>query len=147
VDPEDIEVFLIAVDRITLKVVADDDSVGGIVVFDASEQPAADNEIDLVDLTELSEIVSSAEVPPGEYAQIRMEISDPRLRLVGDAAGEYRTNVKLTANGRLFAQVQLVLPEGETVDVHLLLDRIHLVKRGDGDFVLTPQLRVALPKA
>jgi hypothetical protein len=146
---EDIESFLLTVDRISLNVSAEDDtaeaeedSTGIIIVFDASEQPAVDNEIDLVDLENLSDILSSAEVPAGDYGQIRMEISDPRLRLVGDAVGEYRTNVSLTANGRLFANVDLVISPGETTYLRLVLDRIHLVETGGGDFVLTPQLRV-----
>jgi len=144
VDLDQIAAFLITVDRITLNPCADDDSVGKVTVFDASEQPAIDNEINLVDLARLREIVSSAEVPPGDYAQIRMEISAPRLSLAGDPPGGYRTNIKLTANGRLFAKVDLTIPPGETVDLHLALDQIHLVRKGNGDFVLTPQLRVHL---
>lgn len=148
---DEIESFLLTVDRIILNTStegdsteADEDSTGKVVVFDASEQPAVDNEIDLVDLTNLSDILSSAEVPPDGYTQIRMEIADPRLRLVGDAEGEYRTNISLTANGRLFSKVDLAVVAGETVYLRLVLDRIHLVEKGNGDFVLTPQLRVEI---
>ena len=148
---EEIESFLLKVDRIVLNRSAEDDSAeveegsaGKVVVFDASEEPAVDNEIDLVDLTNLSDILSSAEVPPDNYTQIRMEISDPRLNLVGDPLEEYRTNVSLTANGRLFSSVDLTISSGETVYLHLLVDRIHLVEKGNGDFVLTPQLEVEI---
>lgn len=37
---EDIESFLITIDRITLHVTSEDDSLEGVVVFDASLQPA-----------------------------------------------------------------------------------------------------------
>jgi hypothetical protein len=148
---DEIESFLLTVDRIILNTSAEDDSAeaeedstGKIVVFDASEQPTTDNEIDLVDLTNLSDILSSAEVPPDHYTQIRLEIADPRLRLVGDPEDEYRTNISLTANGRLFSNVGLTVVAGETAYVRLVVDRIHLVEKGNGDFVLTPQLRVEI---
>ena len=148
---DEIESFLLMVDRIILNTSADDDSAEAeedstekVVVFDASEQPAVDNEIDLVDLTNLSDILSSAEVPPDDYVQIRMEIDDPRLNMVGDPVGEYRTNVSLTANGRRFSNVDLAISPHDTVYLRLLLDQIHLVEKGNGDFVLTPQLRVEI---
>lgn len=145
VDFEDIQSFLLTLERITMHVSAEDDSVEGVVVFDASEQSVVDNEIDLVDFSALSEIVFSAPVPAGDYEQIRMEISNPRLQLVGDAAEEYRTNVQLTANGRLFAEVDLTIQAGETLALDLILNDLHLVEKGNGDFVLTPQLRVEIP--
>lgn len=144
VDMEAIESLLVMVDRVSLNVSAEDDSLGQVTVFDASEQPAVDNEIDLIDLAKLSTIVSGVEVPPGDYGQVRMEIADPRLALVGDPAGEYRTNVSLTANGRLFAEVELTIMPADTLDLHLVLEQLHLVEKGNGDFVLTPQLRVEI---
>ncbi len=148
---DEIESFILTVDRIILNTSAEDDSAEAeedstekVVVFDASEHPAVDNEIDLVDLANLSDILSSSEVPPDDYCQIRMEIDDPRLRLIGDPAGEYRTNVSLTANGRLFSNVDLAISPGETVYLRLVLDRIHLVETGDSNFVLTPQLGVEI---
>ena len=148
---DEIESFLLVVDRIILKSSADDDSAEAeedstekVVVFDAVEQLAVDNEIDLVDLANLSDVLSSSEVPPDDYTRIRMEISNPRLRLIGDPAGEYRTNVSLTANGRLFANVDLAISSGETVYLRLVLDGIHLVETGGSDFVLTPQLGVEI---
>jgi hypothetical protein len=144
VDPDSIESFLITIDRVILNPSADDDSLEGVMVFDATEQPAVDNEIDLKDLSELSQIVSGAEVPAGEYKQVRMEISDPRLRLVGDPAEQYRTNIKRTANGRLFAGVDLTILPDEVLDLELILNSLHLVEQGNGDFVLTPQLSVEI---
>lgn len=173
VPAEDIESFLLDVDRIVLNAKADDDtsdtgdpedpeepedpaeifaaadsdsadgdSSGMVVIFDAEEQPEVDNEIDLIDLGNLSDIISSSGVPAGHYSQIRLEIANPRLRLVGEEPGEYLTNIELTANGRLFALVDLEIAERETVNLMLLLNRIHLVQKGNGDFVLTPQLGV-----
>lgn len=142
VDPDSIETFLITIDRVILNPSADDDSLEGVVVFDATEQPAVDNEIDLKDLSQLSELVSGAQVPAGDYKQVRMEISDPQMRLVGDPAGEYRINIKRTANGRLFAGVDLTILPDEVLDLTLILNSLHLVEQGNGDFVLTPQLRV-----
>jgi hypothetical protein len=156
-----IETFLIDVDRILLYAEDDsaeveetfadagEDSAAKVVIFDAAEQPAVDNEIDLVDLTNLSDIISSAVVPPGEYVKVALEISNPRLALVGDsrvamAELEYITDVQLTANGRLFSSMDLLLAGGDTVNLELLLHEIHLVEKGGGGFVLTPQLRVEI---
>lgn len=144
---DDIESFLITVDRILLQAEDDSaeaDSSNKVVIFDAEEQPGVDNEIDLVDLDNLSDIISSSEVPPGDYAKVILEISDPRLLLVGDALAEYRTNIQLTANGRMFSSMDLLLTGGDTVNLELLVNEIHLVRKGNGDFVLTPQLRVEL---
>jgi len=161
VPAEDIESFLLDVDRIVLNakaaedtsdpgevfMAADDDSAGGdssgmVVIFDAEDQPEVDNEIDLIDLGNLSDIISSSGVPAGHYSQIRLEIANPRLSLVGEEPGVYLTNIELAANGRLFASVDLDVGEGETVNLMLILNRIHLVQKGNGDFVLTPQLGV-----
>jgi hypothetical protein len=144
VEFESIESFLVTIDRITIQVSAEDDSLAGVVVFDASEQPAVDNQVDLVDLSKLNEIVSSVPVPAGDYKQVRMEISDPHLRLVDDPPGEDRTDVHLTANGRLFAGVDLTIAPEETLDLNLVLNDLHLVEQGNGGFVLTPQLRVEI---
>jgi len=158
---DDIESFLIDIDRILLHaeddsaeaeedfVDAEDDSSNKVVIFDAEEQPAVDNEIDLVDLNNLSDIISSAMVPPGDYVKVALEISNPRLKLVGDlpiamAEFEYITDIQLTANGRLFSSMDLLLTGGDTVDLELILHEIHLVEKGGGGFVLTPQLRVEI---
>jgi hypothetical protein len=158
---EDVESFLIDIDRILLQaeddsaeaeeglLVAGEDSTNMVVIFDAEEQPAVDNEIDLVDLTNLSGIISSAVVPPGDYVKVVLEISNPRLKLVGDGEEtmidlEYRTDVQLTANGRLFSSLDLLLAGGDTVNLELLVHDIHLVEKGGGGFVLTPQLRVEI---
>ena len=158
---DDIETFLIDIDRILLHaeddsaeaeeafVDADEDSSNKVVIFDAEEQPDVDNEIDLVDLSNLSGIISSAMVPPGDYVKVVLEVSNPRLMLVGDARAtmidlEYLTNIQLTANGRMFSSVDLLLTGGDTVNLELLLHEIHLVEKGNGDYVLTPQLRVEI---
>ena len=147
VDLESIESFLLTVDRITIHVSSEDDSLEGVVVFDATEQPTVDNEINLVDLSTLSGLVASVPVPAGSYQQVRMEISDPHLRLVDDPPEEDRTDVHLTANGRLFAAVELNIVPGETLDLNLVLNDLHLVEQGHGGFVLTPQLRVEITAA
>jgi hypothetical protein len=146
---EDIESFLLAVDRIILNAEddsseAEEDSSTKVVIFDAEVQPAVDNEIDLVDPGNLSDIFFAAEVPPGDYTQIRLEISDPRLDLFAETVEEYITDVHLTANGRLFASVDLTISEGDSVYLEILIDRIHLVEKGGGGYVLTPQLGVEL---
>lgn len=142
VDFGDIASLLVTIERITLNASSEDDSLGGVVVFDAAVEPTVDNEVDLVDLSELSDLVASAPVPVGVYQQVRLEIDEPRLRLVGDPEGEYRTNIQRTANGRLFAAVEIALETEETLDLTLVLNDLHLVEKGNGDFVLTPQLRV-----
>jgi hypothetical protein len=156
VPAEELESFLLDVSRIVLNAKAEDDtseadddsthddSSNMVVIFDAEEQPEVDNEIDLIDLTNLSGMISSAEVPVGHYSQIRLEIANPRLRFVDEEPEEYLTNVQLTANGRMFAGVDLEISEGETVNLMLELNRIQLVQKGNGDFVLTPKLGVDL---
>jgi hypothetical protein len=158
---DDIESFLIDIDRILLHaeddsteteegfVDAEEDSSSRVVIFDAEEQSEVDNEIDLVDLTNLSDIIASSVVPPGEYVKVALEISNPRLELVGDprvakATLDYITDIQLTANGRLFSSMDLLLAGGDAVDLELILHEIHLVEKGGGGFVLTPQLRVEI---
>jgi hypothetical protein len=144
VDFDSVETFLITIGRITMHASSGDDSLGGVVVFDAADQPAVDNQIDLVELSQLSDLVSAVPVPADVYKQVRLEISDPHLRLVDDPPEEDRTNVHLTAHGRLFAEVDLTILPGETLDLNLVLNDLHLVEQGNGDFVLTPQLRVEI---
>lgn len=104
-------------------------------------------DVDIVDLLDLSLVLSSEDIPAGKYRGVQLRISNPRLRLVGDAgsieAGPYRENVKLTANGRLFLRQCFEVPADQEVIISVDLGGIHLVNSGNsGKFVLTPQVRV-----
>ncbi|MCC6490715.1 MAG: DUF4382 domain-containing protein [Candidatus Hydrogenedentes bacterium] len=100
-------------------------------------------ELDLLNLTGLSEVLSSTEVPAGTYTKIRLEISNPRLVLNDDPDTEI-TNVQLTANGHLFIGKTFTLEDGEESLLVLDFGGIHLVRTGNGRYVLTPQLQADL---
>lgn len=97
-------------------------------------------EVNLLDLTDVSAVLSSAEVEPGTYEQIRLEIEDPRLVLKADPETVI-TDIQLTANGRLFISGEFEIAEGESQLLVLDFGGIHLVETGNGKYVLTPQLR------
>jgi hypothetical protein len=111
----------------------DDDDSSHVVVFEGSL------EVDLLNLMDVSEVLSSAEVPAGTYNQVRLHIENPRLFLASDPETE-DTNIQLTANGRLFVTGQFTLPPGQESLIVLDFGGIHLVRTGNGDYVLTPQL-------
>ena len=120
----------------------DDNGTGGhFTVFEGMQ------DFDVVDPSGLSEILSSADIPSGRYCKIRLYVEDPRLLLVEDEPFDpedppYRTNVQLTANGRLFIGRHFVLePGGETL-IEIIFEGLHLVEPGtSGKYVLTPQMR------
>lgn len=114
----------------------DEDSDGGQeTVFSGSF------ELDVLDLTALSEVLSTAIIPAGDYCRIIIRIEDPRLVLVSDP-DTVLTNVHLTANGRLFIQDHFDLNDGDEVLIIVSFGSIHLVQAGaSGRYVLTPQLR------
>ncbi|HRI89443.1 MAG TPA: DUF4382 domain-containing protein, partial [Candidatus Hydrogenedentes bacterium] len=88
----------------------------------------------------LSQVFSTSEIPAGVYNKVEIRIQDPRLRLNDDPETEL-TNVKLTANGRLFINTSFEIPEGENTLITLTFAGIHLVQAGNsGQYVLTPQL-------
>jgi hypothetical protein len=89
-------------------------------------------------------VLSEAQVAPGRYDQIRLEISNPRLVLKADPNTTITDDIQLTANGHLFVSGQFEVPEGGTQLLVLSFGGIHLVQTGNGKLVLTPQLRADL---
>lgn len=113
----------------------EDDDGGQETVFQGSV------DVNVLDLTALSEVLSSAIIPAGDYCRIIIRITDPRLVLVSDP-NTVITNVQLTANGRLFIQDHFDLNDGDEVLIIVSFGSIHLVETGvPGRYVLTPQLR------
>ncbi len=108
-----------------------------VTVFEGS------TDVDLLDLQGVSEIISEAEVPPGTYTKIRLNIDNPRLVLIAEPEVEL-TDIQLTANGRLFVSQSFEIPEGQTSLIILDFGGVKLVQQGNGGFTLTPQLQVAL---
>jgi len=106
----------------------------GISVF------AGAADVELMSLLGVSALLSEAVVPPGEYSRIALSISNPRLVLHSDP-GVVRTDIHLTAAGRVFVETPFSLPAGQTSLVLLDFQSLHLVQQGHGGFVLTPQLR------
>ena len=146
VAPADIYSLTVTIDEIAL-----DSDVEG--AEEGSEETKANKakvvvftgplEVDLLDLTAVSEVLSTAEVPAGTYTKIRLAVSDPRLVLNSDPNTEI-TNVKLTANGHVFIGQTFTLEDGEQSLLMLDFGGIHLVKNGNGRYVLTPQLQADL---
>ncbi len=98
-------------------------------------------DVNVLDLTELSEVLSSVDIPAGEYCRVVIRIANPRLVLKSDP-NTVITNVHLTANGRLFIKDHFTLNEGDEVLIIVCFGSIHLVEAGNsGKYVLTPQLR------
>src|SRR5690606_26212105 len=98
-------------------------------------------EIDLLNLTDISEILSETEIPAGTYTKVRIHIANPRLVLASDP-DTVITDVHLTANNRLFVSQTFEIPEEQTSLIVMDLGSIALRAQGNGGFVLTPQLRV-----
>jgi len=102
-------------------------------------------DFDLVDSSGICEILSSVDIPSGRYCKIRLYVENPRLLLAEDAPFDpedppYRTNVKLTANGRLYIGTSFEIePESETI-IKIIFQGVHLVESGD-KFILTPQMQ------
>jgi len=97
-------------------------------------------DVNVLDLTEVSEVLSCVDVPAGLYTKIRLSITDPRLVLKSDPLTVI-TDIHLTANGWLFVSEEFELPEGESYLIILHFTGLHLVEQGNGGYVLTPQLR------
>lgn len=95
--------------------------------------------VNLMDLTGVAEVVSQGEVPAGTYSQIRLNIANPELYRNG--AEEPETNIQLTANGRLFITGQFTIGDGASSVLLINFGGIHLVELGNGNYVLTPQIR------
>jgi len=97
-------------------------------------------DVDVLDLTEVSEVLSCVDVPAGLYTKIRLSITNPRLVLASDPATVI-TDIHLTANGHLFVSGEFELPEDEFYLIILHFTDLHLVELGNGGYVLTPQVR------
>lgn len=147
---EDIESLTVTVTEISLvptEDVEEEDPVeGGEPEAKASSHPVlfeGSMDVNLLDLTDVSAVLSSAEVEPGTYGQIRLEIENPRLVLKAEPE-EVVTDIQLTANGRLFITGEFEIPEGGSQLLVLSFGGIHLVETGNGKLVLTPQLQASL---
>lgn len=100
--------------------------------------------VNLKELDAVSEILSMADIPAGQYNGIRLSIENPELVLVGGDPEAPITDIQLTANGRLFIKEKFEVVEGENVLIIIDFGSIHLVETGSGSYVLTPQLSVQL---
>ncbi len=115
------------------------DGTSKVTVFQGAEV------VDLVQLEGVNRLISLDDVPAGTYTKIRISFEDPVLVLASDPNTEISgDSIKLTANGRLFISQMFVLPEGQESVLLIDFGGLHLVMNGNGDFVLTPQLAVAL---
>jgi hypothetical protein len=111
----------------------DEGNSSKINVFDGSI------DVDILDLTEVSAVISAVELPAGKYTKIRITVGDPRLVLKADP-DTVITDVKVPSSVLQISK-NFELPEGEQSLLLLDFGGIHLVERGNGGFNLTPQLR------
>lgn len=125
---------------------------------DTCEAPVADTEakmnteaiifegsvdVDLMDLNGAAETLGTQEIEAGVYHQIRLSIEDPRLYLAADPETPI-TDVHLTAESRLFATGHFEFDGGETNLLLVDFGGVRLKEQGNGTYLLTPQLRVAV---
>ena len=110
---------------------------GSVIVF------SGEKEVDLRDLTGISELISAGSVSAGHYTKIRLAVKDPKLELVSDP-GVFITDIQLTANGHLFVSESFDVPANQTSLILLDFQGLHLVETGQGKYVWTPQLRAAI---
>lgn len=108
-----------------------------VVVFTGAK------EVELRDLTEISEILSNAELQAGVYTKIRLTVDSPQLVLTADPSTVI-TDIQLTANSRLFVSESFELPAGQESLILLDFTGLHLVQTGEGKYVWTPQLRATI---
>jgi hypothetical protein len=107
-----------------------DDSV---IIFQGAQ------DIDLVSLDNLSQVFSATDIPAGVYHRITIKFENPRLRLMSDPATEI-TDIHLTCNDRLFVDATFEIPESGNSLITLMFNGVHLIREGNGTYVLTPQL-------
>lgn len=136
-DKADVDVNEIADFFVTVTEISLDGQGGPVVVFSGA------TEINLLDLTGVSQLISDAAVAPGTYTKIRLSIENPRMYLIEEPEAEI-TDIQLTANGRLFVSQTFEVPAGQTSLILLDFDGLKLVEQGNGGFTLTPQLKVDL---
>lgn len=111
----------------------DDENDDSVVIFSGSQ------DIDLVSLDNLSQVFSATDIPAGVYHRITLRISNPRLRLASDPDTEI-TDIHLTCNDRLFVDADFEIPANGNSLIKLTFNGVHLVREGNGSYVLTPQL-------
>lgn len=143
VDVGDVESLVVTVTSVTFTRAEDDEEEEDDEETGDKEQVevfSGELDVDLVDLTALSEVLSSQEIEAGTYNRIVLDIANPRLILAGDP-GTVITDVQLTANSRLFVNETFELPANQSSLIVLDFGGIHLVETGAGKFVLTPQLQ------
>lgn len=101
-------------------------------------------DVDVKQLDQVSEILSTAIIPAGKYTKIVIYYENPRLYLAADPETEI-TDIQVTANGRMFISQNFTIEEGEATLIILDFGGIQLTYNPGADrYVLTPQLRVVI---
>lgn len=96
-------------------------------------------DVDLLSLTDLSQILTTANVPAAEYCRIFIRIENPRLILKRDP-DTVITNVQLSSFGRLVLREHFEITEEDEFLVLLDFGGIHLFRFGDR-YVMFHRLR------
>ena len=131
----------------------EDDSTGGwITIFEAMTDEDVIT-LDLVTLQTSNGVIASANLPVGKYTKLVLYYENPTLTYDdGGAEPVVTTNIKRTANGRLFVSRNFTLELGEPAIISLALEP----ENGTGfflvdtegsqahDFVSKPQLTLSV---
>lgn len=96
-------------------------------------------DVDLLSLTDLSQILTTTDIPAAEYCRIFIRIENPRLVLKADP-DTVITNVHLTSFGRIVVREHFEIEEDEEILVLLDFGGIHVFRLGDL-YVLFPRLK------
>ena len=128
IDVNLIQSFTVEITKITLR-----QTFSQAVIFEGSQ------DADLIDLSGISTMLSSANIAAGTYNRIELTIANPRLVLKA-TPDTVLTNIQLTADSRMFVSGSFVVPEDGNTVIRLDFGGIHLVPAAD-KYVLTPQLR------
>lgn len=115
----------------------DVDSSGWITVFEA-ETPDDVKTVDVIDLQFLSEVLTSMNLPVGKYTKVSIYYENPVLTI----GGIEQTDVKTTANGRIFISQNFTIPDDGPVLIMINFNAICLTLTGEGTYIINPQLIV-----
>jgi hypothetical protein len=111
-----------------------------VVVFD----DVVGIDVDIKHLDDISQIITTQNIPSGKYTKIVIYYTNPRLTLVADPETEI-DDIHITANGRMFISQNFVLETDEPTLILLDFGGVHLTQNPSTmRYTLTPQLRVVI---
>ena len=111
----------------------DPDPKDEVVVFEGAM------DVNLLDLTDVAQVLSAYDLEADTYNQIRLSISDPEMHLFS-MPGVAITDIQLTANGRLFVTEKFTVTDEPRL-ILLTFEDVKIVIQGNGGYTWTPQVQ------